>query len=176
VYAFKVSPTIHKGYNTCMGKALSFEEKLARKTVIDEATGCWIWTGAKDKQGYGIFCTGSGSTKTLKVYRVHRKAYEIHKGELMEGMDICHSCHNKACVNPDHLRQDTHRENIIDTVHTGAGMGVQKLDVEQVMAIKQLLREGQLSRTTIAWMFNVSKSHIQNIANGRRWNWTEDRT
>ena len=167
---------MYKGYNACMGKALSFEEKLLRKTVVDKETGCWVWTGTVRSDGYGIMCTGSPTNGTRKTFAVHRVSYQVYKGELMEGVEVCHSCHNKLCVNPEHLRQDTRRENSIDTVHTGVGLGMQKLDIEQVKAIKQLLREGVLSQRSIAWMFNVTPCTINDIKMGRTWNWTEDRT
>ncbi len=48
-------------------------------------------------------------------YRLaHQVAYEIHSGPVQEGMCVLHSCDEPSCVNPDHLRQGTHQENMSD--------------------------------------------------------------
>jgi hypothetical protein len=43
---------------------------------------------------------------------VHRIAYELTKGQILDGMDIDHRCRNRACCNPDHLEAVSHRENM----------------------------------------------------------------
>lgn len=43
----------------------------------------------------------------------HRLSYELHKGEIPEGLEIDHLCRNRWCVNPDHLEAVTRRENIM---------------------------------------------------------------
>jgi hypothetical protein len=44
-----------------------------------------------------------GSAAAGQKY-AHRVSYEIFHGEIPEGRIIDHMCHNKGCVNPDHLR------------------------------------------------------------------------
>src|SRR6266404_3486086 len=46
---------------------------------------------------------------------VHRFMYEALTGlPIPKGLDICHSCHNRACVNPYHIRSETHQANLMD--------------------------------------------------------------
>jgi hypothetical protein len=72
----------------------------------DRETGCWLWTGPKDKLGYGNFgFQGRG-------YGAHRAAYLLFIGDVPEGMELDHLCRNPSCVNPSHLEPVTHRENI----------------------------------------------------------------
>ena len=81
--------------------------------------GCWIWTGARDK-GYGhLGITRNGKTKLEKAHRV---AWEMHNGPIPEGMWVLHNCFNGAggCVNPDHLRLGTPKDNMNDWDRTGA--------------------------------------------------------
>ena len=41
----------------------------------------------------------------------HKFSYEEAKGEIPEGMEVDHICHNPACVRPSHLRLATKKQN-----------------------------------------------------------------
>ncbi len=71
-------------------------------------SGCWIWSGAKDKHGYGRISNGRGSL--LKAHRVAFKATFGDPGELF----VCHKCDNPSCVNPDHLFLGSQLDNVRD--------------------------------------------------------------
>lgn len=66
---------------------------------------CYIWIGAKQKKGYGIFWWNNHrGTATHYVW-------ELHRGPVPEGMQIDHSCFNTACVYIGHLRLTTQKQN-----------------------------------------------------------------
>jgi hypothetical protein len=67
--------------------------------------GCWLWCGARSKNGYGaIWLRGTQTT-------AHRIAYALAKGPIPDGAEIDHLCSNKGCVRPSHLEAVTHSEN-----------------------------------------------------------------
>src|SRR6185312_17004420 len=88
----KIEPDIHTI------KTSSYRERrlinLYSKSNISE-NGCWEWTAAKDKNGYGITSFG-GKTFDLprKCWKAHRLIYFLLKGKIPDGMLICHQCDN----------------------------------------------------------------------------------
>lgn len=68
--------------------------------IIDEATGCWLWTGFIDRGGYGRGCIRTATeTSTL----AHRQAYSALRGDIPAGLELDHLCHVTRCVHPWHL-------------------------------------------------------------------------
>lgn len=69
--------------------------------------GCWIWLMAHFTNGYGAV-----SNKSERL--AHRLSYRAFKGEIPNGLFVCHKCDVKSCVNPDHLFLGTHQDNMLD--------------------------------------------------------------
>lgn len=76
--------------------------------VVEDANGCWIFTGAISKAGYGTI--GRGPAGSGSTY-VHRETYRFFIGEIPNGLEIDHLCRVTACCNPWHLEAVTHAEN-----------------------------------------------------------------
>lgn len=67
--------------------------------------GCWEWKGTKTSDGYGrIFDSG-------KPFYAHRISWEFVNPPLIRSAELDHMCHNRACVNPAHLRESTRSLN-----------------------------------------------------------------
>jgi hypothetical protein len=67
-------------------------------TVCSPSFGnCWLWTGSKNKQGYGSLGIDANST----VHATH-VAWFLEYGIWPE-QDMCHVCDNEACVRFNHL-------------------------------------------------------------------------
>lgn len=138
-------------------------ERFNQKYIVDENTGCWNWIGYIEPNGYGH---ASFKDKTI---RAHRLSYILFKGNLDENLVICHSCNNRSCVNPDHLREDTRKSNSIDMVNS-KNQRQQKLTVQQVIEIKKRLTNWYPGlNTQLAKEFNVNNRTISQIKTGKRW-------
>ncbi len=72
---------------------------------VNKAGECWTWTAAKNSDGYGRFCVD------YKMEYAHRVAYTLTHGAIGASMDVDHTCYNKSCVNPSHLRPATRKQN-----------------------------------------------------------------
>lgn len=69
-------------------------------------TGCWIWVGGVGPGKYGAF------QHNKKRTTAHRFSHILFKGPVTHGLVVDHLCRNTRCVNPDHLEEVTHAENV----------------------------------------------------------------
>lgn len=67
-----------------------------------------MWTGTRDRAGYGAFRPVYGEN----MKKAHRFAYEAVKGPIPEGYEVDHLCRVRSCVRPDHLEAVTRAENL----------------------------------------------------------------
>lgn len=87
------------------------EERFLEKAIPKPNSGCWLWLGALDKDGYGHICLGGASSSPIGA---HRAALLIAGREIPVGMSVLHHCDVPSCVNPDHLYIGTQKDNAAD--------------------------------------------------------------
>lgn len=82
---------------------------------VTKTDGCWLWSSNTGK-GYGVFDLGSENW-----VQAHRVAYTLLRGPLTPTLELDHLCHNRRCVNPDHLEEVTHSVNMRRAVRSRVG-------------------------------------------------------
>lgn len=140
---------------------------------IKKQEDCWIWQGNKFNTGYGSVTIDGESCL------VHRVAYELHYNKAIpKGKMVLHSCHNRLCINPEHLRLGDHADNMRDMVVAnrqarGEEDGNAKLSISDVRKIKRLLNSKEFTHKEISKMFGVGRTTITDICKGRTWSWLD---
>lgn len=133
---------------------------------VNKTDSCWLWTGAKLKTGYGSIRIKK------KAERAHRIAYQLAVGEIPAGGLILHSCDNKLCVNPSHLKVGDRKENTCEAIERGLHpVGERskkaKLSNLDVSLIRAGLKEG-ISGISLAKKFGVCQATISAIKNKQK--------
>lgn len=155
------------------GKRAPLEVRFFEKIKKTEA--CWIWFGAKDPKGYGRI--GAGGRKGKDIF-AHRLSYQIHKGEIPEGMLVCHKCDTPACVNPEHLFLGTQTDNMRDCVNKnrlnpfkpkGELNPKAKLTWDTVRRIRKEYSGVEKGFFEIAKVYGVSDCTISSILRMKTW-------
>lgn len=139
-------------------------KRLAKHYKANEQTGCWEWTAALTKYGYGKFDFNGDSDIA------HRVAYKLFRGPIPKKMLVCHHCDNPICVNPKHLFLGTPKENMQDAMKKGRMTRGNKLWSAKLndKQVKEILGSSEL-RSEIAIQYDVSWSTIDCIKKRKTW-------
>jgi hypothetical protein len=152
-------------------KGKTLEQKFKDK-YIKANNGCWIWTGTKGSNHYGMILHNG------RHMLAHRVSYELFIKKPPQNMVVCHKCDNPSCVNPDHLFIGTTRDNIRDCMAKGRKVNYDrhgernpsaKLTAKQVEEIRDNYEPFKTPRKLIAKQYGVSLPLIDKILSGKVW-------
>lgn len=149
--------------STGRGVLLSF----VRKAVNSKTDKCIIWPYGKTSGGYGVVVYNG------KQVPAHRLSLRLKTGANPPDKVAAHKpvvCHNRACINPSHIRWATQRENVMDrimdgTMNRGVTSPNAKLTRKDVVAIKS----SNLNTVQLASLYPVTQSVISEIKRGVAW-------
>jgi len=134
-------------------------------------TQCIIAEKIKTDSGYGYFYRDG-----VQV-RAHRDAYEKAFGPIPEGLDVCHTCDNPSCINPEHLFVGTAKDNISDAKAKGRlstgerhGATIAKMSPWKACGIMARHLQGEINNR-IGKEFDVDRGVVKGIVSGVSWKW-----
>lgn len=158
------------GGGTSPGEPLRWIESHADYDGDD----CIQWPFARAGRGEGVveFEGRQVSAANVMCRLVHGEApTPVHES--------AHSCGNGhlGCMNPNHLRWATRRENMMDKIGHGTMLrgethGMVKLTEDAVRTIRRL--RGEASLTELSSRFGVTRSAISAIWRRKTWKWLSD--
>lgn len=156
----------HRGHMQRMAP----QEAFAKYVVPSLPSACWEWQGPRGKQGYG-YAKIAGLPS-----RAHRLSYELHYGPIPDGLYVCHTCDNRACVNPTHLFLGTAADNTADMVAKGRAYKPRgeahphaKLTWGDVREIRRLYATGKYTQEKLGQRFGVNRTTVWSIVHHKAW-------
>lgn len=123
-------------------------------------SACVLWQGRIASNGYG----------TLGKKLAHRIALERKLGRpISAGMDACHTCDVRGCVNEDHLYEGSRKQNMADCTERGRHNKPRgekhwcaRLTDAQVAEIRARHANGEMQKS-LAADFNINAATVSRI-------------
>lgn len=145
------------------------ERFFAQHTVNEN--GCHVWSGSLHKDGYGQL------NYMRKYWLAHRLAWTLTKGQIPDGLCVCHRCDNPPCFNPEHLFLGTHARNMGDmkakgrrkNVNQGTSNGRSKVTWEQASEIRRLYAAKELNQVQLGERFGITQTSISLLLRNKTW-------
>jgi len=136
--------------------------RFIEKVTFEPNSGCWLWLGCVDKDGYGIIRIDGKNVKT------HRFSFSHHTSKSIPcNVLVCHRCDNPTCVNPSHMFAGDNAANQIDAALKGRTRAI-KLTPSQVLRIRERRSAGERP-CDLAVEYGVHETTIVNIAHRQKW-------
>ena len=148
-----------------MGKyGESFDKRFWDSVDIRTKEKCWNWLKSISGSGYGQVRV---SIPIREKKNTHRVAYELFFGPIPKGNKVLHTCNNKRCVNPNHLKLGNQTINMQDSIEYYKGHYNQhhKRFDDSDKTIMSVLRDSGFSYSSIGEVFNCTGIRVSNIIN-----------
>jgi len=143
-------------------------DRFWSKVKIREMSGCWEWSGYKNKQGYGQIKLNG------KSVWAHRAAYEIGHGNDPSGLVVRHKCDNPSCCNPSHLILGTLADNAADRVERmRSAFGTKNCNAKLTEKDIPRIRRDRRPLKDIAKEYGLHASNIERVKKRQSWRHVE---
>ena len=153
-------------------QAVPVEERFWSKVKTGGPNDCWEWQAFRNTDGYGLV------RHEGRMHSAHRISFLLSGRELVDGLEVMHSCDNPACVNPAHLSLGTHQDNMADriakgrhllTVYRGEMHESAKLTEQQVVRARAEYRAGRATPKQLSIQLGLGASATHSMLSGRTW-------
>lgn len=133
---------------------------------------CWPWMASGNRGGYGQFILKAGL-----IRRAHQMALYLSGSPRPDYLHALHSCDNRRCCNPAHLRWGTIAENAQDKSRRGRcpdTAGERNAHAKLTEQDVRDIRESTEPQRTLAARYGL-KSHttVGRIKRGEKWRCVE---
>jgi hypothetical protein len=150
---------------------MSLFDRFKEKYEVVTETGCWIWTAACNRHGYGLM-----GPRCKNGMSAHRASWTIHKGPIPEGLCVLHHCDTPSCVNPHHLFIGTFSDNMQDMLKKGrrtspSGENNHKTRITSQQAID--IKHSALKPKELGKKYNIATNTVYGIRSGKTWKFVE---
>lgn len=147
---------------------MTVTEKLELYSIPEPMSGCILWIGATDSNGYGRVNV-NGTTMLA-----HRLSYQIYSGGAGRYLHVLHKCDNPGCINPRHLFRGTDADNVRDKINKGRQPQGSThygaiLSEDNVREIRQLWKTSGKTQREIGLMYGVTQMTIASLLTGKSW-------
>lgn len=151
------------GRRAFMGERIRWLSENAQKVQGNE---CLLWPFSFNSKGYGHIIDFRGRQR-----QPHSIMNELAHGPAPgEKSHTLHSCHNPRCVNPNHLRWGSARENVHDRMNSGRSMrGEAHVSAKLTEQTVREIRSSSGSNLELGERYSVNQSTIQRIRANKYW-------
>ena len=146
-------------------KKQTLEDRFWKNVDIKGVEQCWEWKASLSRDGYGAFSIGR------KNIRGHRMSLMLVGMQPENGQHCLHSCDNRKCCNPNHLRWGSNQENMAERTNRSVVWNTKlresrkrlaKLIPSQVDYMLKLLKAGYSQNKCAEW-YGVGRVVVQRI-------------
>lgn len=138
--------------------------KLEARAIPEPNSGCLLWLGGVNKDGYGQFAI------RRRQHGAHTVALMATKGPIPKGMFVCHRCDVRSCINPEHLFLGTHADNMADRDAKGRAARGERNAGAKISAADVLeIRRSPESNQAAAIRYGIAESTVSFIRTRRTW-------
>lgn len=148
---------------------LHIPEDIKRYIDFDAANGCWLWTGAKTKAGYGNFIRRIDGKN--KQFYAHRHIYQLKNGPIKKGLFCCHRCDVRHCCNPDHIFIGSAADNLHDCLQKGRHRVSNPISDETKKMVRDAYAAGTYKVYEVEKLYSLSSTSIIKIIKGYPGSW-----